>query len=345
MNRNSIRFAVIAAMILLFVMGAAPSFVNHGTRLVAAASNNVGHLTGIIPLQEVDSDLDGLLDSQELALGTDPMLFDSDGDGLGDGWEVARGLDPLSYTMSTGEATEVLVIILVASLGFSTLVFIAVHKKKETHPDRIDGMVIRRYSILAFAFVFALVIFLGCPPDVNGPVDPGPNGFTASLSETTTYVFNVTDSPYYTSTVNVELSYNIVGYEVCRVRVSIYNETDDLVDSEILIILPSSGDLAGQEWVSRSWTLEPGSYDFVFSYTLEDSEGAPIDETRIIKTDMFQQWRDGRNYDQQSWASYKSTLYLAAGAVMIGGLCFFFYREGGIRSREHIEILYPELRE
>lgn len=45
---------------------------------------------------EVDTDGDGLFDSDEVAAGTNPRKKDSDGDGLDDGWEIAYGLDPLS---------------------------------------------------------------------------------------------------------------------------------------------------------------------------------------------------------------------------------------------------------
>ena len=43
-----------------------------------------------------DTDLDGLLDPDELAAGTDPRTPDTDGDGLSDGEEVALGTDPLA---------------------------------------------------------------------------------------------------------------------------------------------------------------------------------------------------------------------------------------------------------
>jgi hypothetical protein len=42
----------------------------------------------------VDTDGDGLADSTERRLGTDPRRRDTDGDGLPDGWEVANGLNP-----------------------------------------------------------------------------------------------------------------------------------------------------------------------------------------------------------------------------------------------------------
>ncbi|MEI7903328.1 MAG: chitobiase/beta-hexosaminidase C-terminal domain-containing protein, partial [bacterium] len=41
-----------------------------------------------------DMDNDGLSDSDELTVGTNPVNWDTDGDGMGDGWEVLRGLNP-----------------------------------------------------------------------------------------------------------------------------------------------------------------------------------------------------------------------------------------------------------
>ncbi len=45
-------------------------------------------------LANLDSDLDGLPNSQETRLGTNPMSADSDGDGLPDGAEIVVGTDP-----------------------------------------------------------------------------------------------------------------------------------------------------------------------------------------------------------------------------------------------------------
>ena len=50
-----------------------------------------------------DSDRDGLSDSDEAAIGTDPGDPDSDDDGLLDGFEVAAGFDPLSGGDATGD--------------------------------------------------------------------------------------------------------------------------------------------------------------------------------------------------------------------------------------------------
>lgn len=53
--------------------------------------------TWVLQCEEPDSDGDGLTDTVELALGTDPNNPDTDGDGLGDGAEVnAYGTDPLA---------------------------------------------------------------------------------------------------------------------------------------------------------------------------------------------------------------------------------------------------------
>ena len=52
----------------------------------------------IVTYQQQDSDGDGLLDSFEAAIGTDPLLTDTDGDGISDYDEVAYDNDSSSYT-------------------------------------------------------------------------------------------------------------------------------------------------------------------------------------------------------------------------------------------------------
>jgi hypothetical protein len=51
--------------------------------------------------QGLDRDMDGLLDLDELAAGTDPENADTDGDGFSDGYEVLWGMDPLHRNTSS----------------------------------------------------------------------------------------------------------------------------------------------------------------------------------------------------------------------------------------------------
>ena len=50
----------------------------------------------------VDTDGDGLLDTEELELGTDPTNPDTDGDGLTDGEEVLGVDDPATPAVPVG---------------------------------------------------------------------------------------------------------------------------------------------------------------------------------------------------------------------------------------------------
>ena len=59
-------------------------------------SNAMDGLAVTVPgADPTDTDGDGLSDTREAALGTDPRDPDSDDDGMADGWEVEYGLDPL----------------------------------------------------------------------------------------------------------------------------------------------------------------------------------------------------------------------------------------------------------
>ncbi len=53
------------------------------------------------PINERDSDGDGLTDLEEFAMGTNPIHWDTDGDGISDYWEVMRGLNPLVVESDT----------------------------------------------------------------------------------------------------------------------------------------------------------------------------------------------------------------------------------------------------
>ena len=57
-----------------------------------SAQSDIGAYEVVNPL--ADSDADALVDTNELAIGTDPTLADTDGDGMRDGAEVRAGTDP-----------------------------------------------------------------------------------------------------------------------------------------------------------------------------------------------------------------------------------------------------------
>jgi Concanavalin A-like lectin/glucanases superfamily/Bacterial TSP3 repeat len=64
----------------------------------------VGNLTSMN--QATDNDSDGLLDSEEFQLGTNPISQDSDGDSLLDQWEVENSLNPLSAVGNDGSGGD-----------------------------------------------------------------------------------------------------------------------------------------------------------------------------------------------------------------------------------------------
>jgi uncharacterized protein (DUF2141 family) len=78
--------------------------VSAGQPLVVAVAQGDGGFPLINGLQLVtkslsgtsDADGDGLLDTHEVMLGTNPYSRDTDGDGIADGTEVVRGSDPLT---------------------------------------------------------------------------------------------------------------------------------------------------------------------------------------------------------------------------------------------------------
>ena len=72
---------------------------DHITQCEYDKSDNITRYLSDEELNSLDSDGDGVLNSEETAIGTDPFNPDSDGDGLSDGWEVehsADGYDPNS---------------------------------------------------------------------------------------------------------------------------------------------------------------------------------------------------------------------------------------------------------
>jgi len=102
----------VAGMVKQTVIVGLSSSMATATRPVAAAggasmgwqktgtTNRLAHsVAALAPTgADVDSDHDGLLDSDEVARGTDPHNPDTDGDGVTDGTEVTFGTNPLDPT-------------------------------------------------------------------------------------------------------------------------------------------------------------------------------------------------------------------------------------------------------
>ncbi len=102
--RNFHRFSSIFLAVLFFL---GPGFRDFAIQSVHAQSTSVNPPRTSISLKPLveellsvttdtnDSDLDGLPDSVEAVIGTDPHNADSDFDRLDDRWEIDNGLDPM----------------------------------------------------------------------------------------------------------------------------------------------------------------------------------------------------------------------------------------------------------
>ena len=78
-----------------------PAFIGNGSVLeYGIPLPDADKLFWRVPIEDVDSDGDGLTDAEECALGTNPLLADSDGDGLNDRAEIING------TSSTNPDTD-----------------------------------------------------------------------------------------------------------------------------------------------------------------------------------------------------------------------------------------------
>jgi len=69
-----------------------PAFIGNGSELeYGIPLPDADKLFWRVPIEDVDTDGDGLTDAEECALGTNPLLADSDGDGLNDRAEILNG--------------------------------------------------------------------------------------------------------------------------------------------------------------------------------------------------------------------------------------------------------------
>ena len=88
-RNNSVSGSMSIGLIKVYDRTLSPEAIE--TKYNAEAAN-----FGREPTIDTDQDNDGLLASQEIAIGTDPNDSDTDDDGFSDGDEVALGTDPLS---------------------------------------------------------------------------------------------------------------------------------------------------------------------------------------------------------------------------------------------------------
>jgi len=95
----------------LFLLAGGPSREISTRALLAEAANDrpvtfLGVPLGMGLTAGMDRDADGLLDADELALGTDPDDDDTDGDRYPDGYEVRYGNDPLVWNTTIADSTQ-----------------------------------------------------------------------------------------------------------------------------------------------------------------------------------------------------------------------------------------------
>ncbi len=252
-----------------------------------------------------DTDGDTLGDNEEIVIyGSDPTLVDSDKDGLSDPWEVARGLDPGEFTMDTGQAMEATIFTLAIAGGATIATLVGVE-----FATRRDGMKkIRRLRFFIPAVVFLLCVLLLAPANMEGPVNPGANEMTTNSAS---FGFVVSDSPYFTETVWVQVSYYMTVFETEVINVIFYKQ--GIEEARIVLTIESTSIYQQREYASGTLTLEPGSYNVVI-------------QGRSVRTELEQRETDGRNNDQILWTSIRMGLYAIGGLLFV--LAFFvMYRE------------------
>lgn len=89
-------WALLALVFITLLVGAALLFSNRrfAAQATQATQTAVAEQTAFAAVGDSDTDNDGVPDSEEAVLGTDPTNPDTDGDGLPDGEEVDRGTNP-----------------------------------------------------------------------------------------------------------------------------------------------------------------------------------------------------------------------------------------------------------
>ncbi|MBI5091784.1 MAG: hypothetical protein HZB26_04990 [Candidatus Hydrogenedentes bacterium] len=94
---SALRAHLSRVVLVLVVAGVLPWLTRSSFAFSYSGGNSV-IVTVMMAGIETDTDGDGLSDSLEAKLGTDPVNPDTDGDGIDDAWEVENGLNPNDAT-------------------------------------------------------------------------------------------------------------------------------------------------------------------------------------------------------------------------------------------------------
>lgn len=103
MNATSQRAAAQVKRVSRIFLAALAAGILTPALAAEAPSDGGSALVDVRVLSGVDSDGDGLTDSVEKTLGTDPRNVDTDGDGLPDSYEVWNALDPLNFSDASAD--------------------------------------------------------------------------------------------------------------------------------------------------------------------------------------------------------------------------------------------------
>ncbi len=287
------------------------------------------------PSQSTDSDGDGLPDSLEQSIGTDPNDSDTDFDGISDGWEYYNGLNPLVYSTSTGEAPKFIVgMIAITSIG-TAVTFVVVYKTKKNAKDKIDIDTVRRYTVLFTCIFFAILLLLSGSFMVHGPEDPGPNVVFTTFDESETIEFHVQRSQFYQSRVRVEVSCQLPYDRILEAVVHIIHPNGTIIHNATLLVTRSSSGFVAYDAVT--WSLEYENYTIEVSEVMKNLSGDVVEDHTYVKLEATQIWKDGRNTDQKTWDEVRAiTRPIAFAAPVIGGL-FFICNGNSIRDRRYYD--------